>query len=310
MEHEHAVDLVRTLAERQHGVVARRQLLAAGVDAERVRRWREGGRLVDLRRGVYALGHGLLPLEGRWMAAVLACGSKAVLSHRSAAALWDLRPPGGVAIDVTVGADGRRRTLDGVRVHRSATAGEAFAVVERGIPVTTVAWTLLDLAAVVPRHVLRRAVEESDRRELLDMGAITAVFERSPRRAGSTALRAVLADMGRHGITRTRSDVEAGFLQLCLDHGLPRPEVNRYANGVERDFRWPDPHRLVVEVDGWAHHRGRTAFEADRARDRRAVADGWRVARFTASEVQRDPRAVAAEVAGLLGLDQRHVRGA
>lgn len=304
MEHEHAVGLVRALAERQHGVVARRQLLAAGVDAERVRRWREGGRLVDLRRGVYALGHGLLAVEGRWMAAVLACGPGVVLSHRSAAALWGLRAPGAAAIDVSVPADGPRGGA-GIRTHRTQVALPAFATTERGIPVTTVAWTLLDLAAVVRGHVLRRAVEEADRRELLDVRAIDRAFAASPRRAGSKALRAVLADMGLHGVTRTRSDVEAAFLQLCLDRGLPRPEVNRYDNGVEVDFRWPDQ-RLVVEVDGWAYHRGRAAFVADRARDRRALAAGWRVARFAATEVLRSPGAVVVELGQLL--DQRHVR--
>lgn len=305
MEHEDAVGLVRALAERQHGVVARRQLIAAGMDAERIRRWREGGRLVGQRRGVYSLGHALLTLEGRWMAAVLACGPVALLSHGSGAALWGLRPPGGTAIDVTIRSGGRRTPGQGVRIHRSVVAGEAFGTVERGIPVTSVAWTLLDLAAAVRPHVLRRAVEEADRRELLDVRAIDRALIASPRRAGSTALRAILADMARHGITRTRSDVEAKLLQICLDHDLPRPQVNHYDNGVEVDFRWPR-HRLVVEVDGWAYHRGRAAFATDRARDRRALASGWRVARFTAVEVLREPRSVARELGRLL--DRRRLR--
>lgn len=305
MEHEDAVGLVRRLAEQQHGVVARRQLVAAGVDVERIRRWREGGRLVGQRRGVYSLGHGLLTIEGRWMAAVLACGEGALLSHAGAAALWGLRPPGGAAIDVTLRSGGRRAPDQGLRIHRSVIAGEAFGTVERGIPVTTVAWTLLDLAAVVRPHVLRRAVEAAERLEVLDVRAIDRALAASPRRAGATALRAVLADMARHGITRTRSDVEAAFLQVCLDHDLPRPQVNRYDNGIEVDFRWP-AHRLVVEVDGWAYHRGRAAFAADRARDRRALAAGWRVARFTAAEVVRAPRAVADELGRLL--DQRRAR--
>jgi very-short-patch-repair endonuclease len=305
MEHKDAVGLVRGLAEAQHGVVARRQLLAAGLDAERIRRWREGGRLVGLRRGVYALGHGLLTVEGRWMAAVLACGDGALLSHGSAAALWGLRPSGGAAIHVTVAADGCRRPEEGIRVHRSALAAEAFATTERGVPVTTVAWTLLDFAAVARAPVLRRAVEEADRRELLDVDAVACAMSASPRRAGSAALRRVLDDMAAHGITRTRSDVEAAFLELCLDHQLPRPEVNRYDNGVEVDFRWP-AHRLIVEVDGWAYHRGRIAFSADRARDRRALAAGWRVARFTALEVLRAPRTVVGELGRLL--DQRRAR--
>lgn len=234
------------------------------------------------------------------MAAVLACGDGAVLSHRSAAALWGIRPPGGRAIDVTVGPDGPRPGgHDGIRPRRSELVARAFATVERGIPVTTLAWTLVDLAAVVRPHQLRRAVEEADRLELFDLVAVDRALGVAMGRRGTRALIAILCDMAERGVTRTRSDVEAAFLQLCLDHGIPRPEVNRVRDGVEHDFRWPR-RRLVVEVDGWAYHRGRAAFAADRARDRRALAAGWRVARFTASEVLRTPAAVADEVSRLL----------
>jgi very-short-patch-repair endonuclease len=299
MEPRDAVDLLRALAEQQHGVVARHQLLAAGIRRERIASWRRSGRLVVQRRGVYSLGHGLLTQEARWLAAVLACGEGAVLSHRSAAALWGLRPPGGGAIDVTVGGDGGRRPGEDIRAFRSAIAGARFATTERGIPVTTVAWTLVDLAAVVRPHQLRRAVEEADRLELFDLVAVDRALGAAKGRRGSRALIALLADMAERGVTRTRSDVEAAFLQLCIDQGIPRPEVNRVRDGVEHDFRWPD-RRLVVEVDGWAYHRGQSAFAADRQRDRRALTAGWRVARFTASEVLRTPVAVADEVARML----------
>ena len=233
------------------------------------------------------------------MAAVLACGDGAVLGRRSAAALWGLRAPGGSAIEVTVPADGPRRPGEGIRTSRTSLAVPAFATVEQAIPVTTVAWTLLDLAAVTRRHELRRAVEEADRRELFDLVAVERALEAAPGRPGSPALVAVLADMGAYGVTRTRSDVEARFLQICVDHGLPRPEVNHSVADSEVDFRWPRE-RLVVEVDGWAFHRDRVSFAADRARDRRALVSGWRVARFTASEVQRTPKAIAAELRLLL----------
>lgn len=233
------------------------------------------------------------------MAAVLACGADAVLSHRSAAALWGLRSPGATAIDVTVPLGGPRGPSADLRLHRSSLAKSRFGTVERGIPVTTVAWTLLDLASVIARHRLRRAVEQADRLTLLDVRAVERAMAASPRRPGSPALRAVLEDMGIHGITHTRSDVEAAFLQACVDRGLPRPRVNMVVDGVEADFRWPR-HRLIVEVDGWAYHRGRAAFSADRARDRGALAAGWRVARFTASDVLQMPHAVAAEVERLL----------
>jgi very-short-patch-repair endonuclease len=300
MEHRDAVDVrVRALAEAQHGVVARRQLLALGLRPGRIRSWVGGGRLVRQRRGVYSLGHALLSLEGRWMAAVLACGDGAVLSHRSAAALWGLRPAGASMIDVTVAADGRRARGDGVRPHRSGIAAPTFATTRRGIPVTSVAWTLLDLAAAVRPHHLRRAVEAAEHLELFDLRDVRSALELDPGRPGSPALRAVLADMRDHGVTRTRSDVEAALLQICVEHDLPRPQVNHYDNGVEVDFRWPR-HRLVVEVDGWEFHRTRRSFAADRARDRRALSAGWRTARFTATEVQQTPAAVAAELRTLL----------
>jgi very-short-patch-repair endonuclease len=300
MGHQDAVGLrVRGLAEAQHGVVARRQLIEAGMGRERIRSWRRSGRLVLQHRGVYSLGHALLAVEGRWMAAVLACGDGAVLSHRSAASLWGLRSVGSPAIEVTVGANGPRAPGDGIAVTRSRFVVPGFATAHRGIPVTTVAWTLLDLGAVLRPHQLRRAVEQAERLELFDLRAVDSALAADPGRPGSPALRALLQDARAFGITMTRSEVEAALLQLCVDHGLPRPQVNHYENGTEVDFRWPGS-RLVVEVDGWAWHRSRAAFARDRARDRHALRDGWRTARFTAREVQADPGAVAAELALLL----------
>jgi very-short-patch-repair endonuclease len=168
-----------------------------------------------------------------------------------------------------------------------------------GIPVTSVAWTLLDLASVLRPHQLRRAVEESERLELFDLAAVQKALAADPARPGSPALLALLADMKDHGVTRTRSDVEALMLHLCIEHNLPRPQVNRYDNGCEVDFRWP-AERLIVEVDGWQFHRSRRAFITDRARDRAALQTGWRVARFPADEVQHSPEGVAIELRTLL----------
>lgn len=232
------------------------------------------------------------------MAAVLAGGPEALLSHRSGAALWGLRPFGPGVIEVTVPPDGPRLRSGAVRSCRSAIAA-GFASMVDGIPVTSVAWTLLDLAASVRPHELRRAVEESDRLELFDLRAVHEALAADPGRPGSPALLALLADMEDHDVSRTRSDVEAALLQLCLDHGLPRPQVNHYDNGREADFRWPE-HRLIVEVDGWRFHRSRRAFVTDRARDRAALKTGWRVARFPAVEVLRDQETVAEELAQLL----------
>lgn len=299
MEPKCTADTVRTLADEQHGVVARRQLLELGMGPGQIKSWARRGRLVRLRPAVYALGHGVLTQHGRWMAAVLACGEGALLSHRSAAALWGLRPPGGSLIETTTGVSGVRAREDGLRLHRSTIAVPRFATVHEGVPVTTVAWTLLDLAAVVRAPQLRRAVEVAEQLELFDLTQVNAALAVDPGRPGSRKLLTLLDDLRDHGVTRTRSEVEALLLQLCIDHGFPRPEVNRYDNGREVDFRWPR-HRLIVEVDGWRYHRSRRAFATDRARDRAALTSGWRVARFPATEVLRDPGRVAAEIHALL----------
>jgi hypothetical protein len=279
-------------------VVARRQLVDLGITEERLRTWVRHGRLVSRHRGVYTVGHRLLSQRGRWMAAVLAGGADALLSHRSAAALWGIRPPGAHAIEITVPPGGARLSGRAVRSHRSAIVSQ-FASVVDGIPVTSVAFTLLDLAAVLRPHQLRRAVEASERLELFDLREVETALAADPGRPGSPALLALLADMKDHGVTRTRSEVEALFLQLCVDHDLPRPQVNLYDNGREVDFRWAQQ-RLIVEVDGWQFHRSHRAFVTDRARDRAALKTGWRVARFPAIEIQRTPGAVAAELEALV----------
>jgi hypothetical protein len=219
-----------------------------------------------------------------------------VLSHRSAAAGWGLLAGGGTAWDVTVPSD--RRPDAPVRIYRHRLAGDEVTELD-GIPITTVARTLLDLAPVVPEHHLRRATEQAEQLGLFDRAALDDILEAHPRRAGRRRLLALLDDLHVHGVTRTRSDIEAAFLQLRLDHDLPRPQVNHTNNGLERDFRWPD-HRLVAEVDGWTYHRSRAAFTTDRHRDRAALTAGYRVARFTATEVLQAPAAIAAELAGLL----------
>jgi predicted transcriptional regulator of viral defense system len=287
---------VLRLAERQHGVVSRQQLLDLGVGPQAVRHRWATGRLVRVRRGVYALGHRALRPQGRWMAAVLACGPGAVLSHGSAARLWGIRPWSG-DVEVTIATD-RGRKVDDVIAHR-AEVSDWEVTTEDAIPVTTVARTLLDLAAVVPPHHLRRAVERAEQLELFDLRGVERVLAAHPRRKGRRRLVALLDDACRHDLATTRSDVEAAFLQLCLDDGLPRPIVNHINNGTEVDFRWPE-HRLVIEIDGWATHRTRKAFVDDRVRDRALVRDGERVVRFAAAEVLRARRGVAAEVRVLL----------
>jgi hypothetical protein len=246
------------LAARQYGVVTRAQLVAVGMSEEAIARRMRSGRLHRLHRGVYAVGHTALSQHGRWLAAVLACGDGALLSHRSAAALWGLRPTSATMIDVTVPPGNGHRTKDHLRVHRRTRTPE----VHCGIPVTSPYCTLADLAAAkIPRHQLARAAEIAERRGL-------AVFE--------------LDD-------RTRSPLEDAFLALCPEP----PVVNGKVEGLEVDFHWPDA-RLVVETDGHEHHGTRAAFERDRARDQRLVAAGWSVLRFTHRQVLGEPERVRA----------------
>lgn len=285
------------------GVVSRRELLARGISAGAIERAIATGRLFPRYRGVYAVGRPDLPLAGERRAAVLACGPGAVLSHRSAAGAWGLRPDGAASWEVTVRTSTRRSPSARIAVHRHRLADAEMTVLD-GLPITTVARTLLDLAAIVPPHHLRRAVERADQLDLFDLREVERVLAVHPRRAGRRRLIALLDDARRHDLAFTRSDPEAAMLQLCLDHGLPRPAVNRFAGGQEVDFRWPE-HRLIAEVDGWSTHRGRAAFARDRERDRRHVLGGWRVVRFPAADVDRRSTAVARELAALLGVPIR-----
>jgi very-short-patch-repair endonuclease len=282
-----------------HGVASRRELLAAGVGSRAIQTRTESGRYVRICPGVYAIGHADLTVAGRRRAIVLACGPAAVLSHRSAAAAWGLRPDGGTYWDVTVRHPSARAPDAPVRVFRHRTLRDDEVTTHDGIPVTTVARTLLDLAAVVPAHQLRRAVEAAEQQRLFDLRQVDRTLQAHPRRPGRPALADLLVDLREHGITKTRSDTEAHLLQLCVDHDLPRPQVNHTNNGKEVDFRWPD-HQLLVEVDGWTTHHTRTAFTTDRRRDRAALREGFRVARFTATEVDRNPTEVAEELRLLL----------
>lgn len=271
------------------------ELRAAGLGRGAVAHRLKNGRLFVKYRGVYAIGRPDLTVWGKRRAIVLACGAGALLSHRSAAGAWGLRPDGGRLWDVNVPA--KRRTRAPVRLQRSTVpAGERTEL--EGIPITSVPRTLLDLSSVIERHQLRRAVERAVELEVFDLVALQRVMAAHPRRPGTPALGALLADLAAHGETRTRSDLEALFLQICLDHGLPRPHINRRAGGREIDATWPGSD-LLVEVDSWAHHRSRRAFTADRAKDRAALRTGRPTARFTGDELERDPAEIASELRAL-----------
>jgi hypothetical protein len=289
---------VAALATRQHGVVARAQLVALGLGPRAIGHRISCGRLQPLHRGVYAVGHRAVSRHGRWLAAVLACGDGAVLSHRSAAALWGLRPAERSCVEVTVTR--RLRGRRGIEVRELPLARDESATRD-GVPVTSVPRTLMDLAAVVTRPQLSRAAEQAEALRLADSLTLDALVARHTGRPGIRNLRAIAA----RGIepTLTRSELERRFLSIVETAGLPDPRPNaplQIAGGwIEVDCAWP-AHRVVVELDGHAHHSTRAAFERDRARDRALQAAGWRVVRVTWRQLHEDAGAVMADLALLL----------
>jgi very-short-patch-repair endonuclease len=298
MRHKSATDVaIAALANGQHGVVARRQLLALGLSHETIARRSRSGRLHLLHRGVYAVGHRVLTVEGRWMAAVLAGGDGAVLSHASAAAAWDLRPVGAGAIHITIPGDPGRKPRAGIRLHRSRTLTPDDTTTHRAIPITTPVRTIIDLASTLTGRPLEHALDRAEQQRLVDFADLAT-------RPLPRSLQAVLST---YHATVTRSELEERVLKLCADHGLPRPEVNTRIEGVEVDFVWRDA-RLIVEVDGYAYHRSPTTFESDRERDVILSVAGWQVLRFTWAQLTRRPAWVARAVSERLAHSRLHTQ--
>jgi very-short-patch-repair endonuclease len=227
------------------------------------------------------------------MAAVLAAGPGALLSHHPAAALWGLRPPSDQPIHVTVVA--RDVRSDEIRLHRVARLHRVDATRHHNIPVTSPARTLLDLAAVVSRRELERAVEEAQVQRRVSTHSLNEQFIRYPTHRGTAALREAI----RSDPALTRSEAERRTLELIRAARLPTPEVNARLSGYEVDFLWRD-HNLIVEVDGYAFHSSRGSFERDRRRYRALQAAGYVVLRITWRELAEQPEAVVAELAAAL----------
>jgi Transcriptional regulator, AbiEi antitoxin/Protein of unknown function (DUF559) len=277
------------LARRQWGVVTRAQLMDLGLRDRGIADWVRTGRLRRLYRGVYAVGHDRLRLEGRWLAAVMACGPGAALSHRDAAALWELRRSNSALIDVIVPSqNGRRRS--GIRIHRSSRLRRDEVTVRHGIPVTTVARTLLDLADVLDRQALKRAITEAEYLNRFDLAAINAVVKNNPGRRSAKLIAA--AGARQH---RTRSVLEQRFLGLLERHGVEEPESGIWIEGCETDFVWRAA-GLVVETDGVAAHGTREAVKRDRRRDRILWRAGFRTMRLTDEDLD-DEAAVLDDLA-------------
>jgi very-short-patch-repair endonuclease len=284
---------IGALAERQHGVVSRGQLLELGLNRGAIVHRLKLARLRPVHRGIYTIGHRLLTQDGRWMAAVLACGPGAVLGYRAAAALWGMR--GGTWVEVTVPSG--RLPRDGIQVHRAALP-EDERTTHRGIPTTTVPRTLLDLSAVVTKRHLRSALREAEHLRLSDPLSLHDLIARYPRRPGLKAIKALLAEAS-VGARIIRSELEERFQDFLVRRGLPLPQTNVVIEGYEVDCVWPGQ-RLIVELDGHASHSPTHAFELDRARDRRLEAAGWRVIRITWRQLEQEPDLVEADLRRLL----------
>jgi very-short-patch-repair endonuclease len=275
---------IARLAANQHGVVTSAQLTHTGLSRGRIADRVAAGRLHPIHRGVYAVGHRRLSNEGRGMAAVLACGEGAVLSHLSAAELWGIRrrsrrlsggggsggPP---ATHVTVPSTAGKRRQSGILLHRSSTLTAADCTRRDGIAATRPARTLADIRLLLSPAQFNAAVREAE-------------FLR-------------LSTGGEFDSDHARTELERRMLALCRRHRLPQPEVNVKLDRFDVDFLWRTQ-RLVVEVDGWESHRSRSAFEDDRARDARFAVLGYRVVRFTWRGVTGDGPGVAKTIRSLL----------
>jgi len=287
--------LIARIAARQHGVVSVGQLYGLKLGERAVRSRVDAGRLHRVHRGVYAVGHSALSPEGRWLAAVLAVGRgpnreagavldhwRAALSHRAAAALWDLLPATDRPVDVIVRGDGGRAKRAGIVAHRSLTLAQTDVILHRGIPVTTPVRTIYDL---------KRATSE---------GWVGAISPRLLRKAIRQANVLGLPISEESGRDRTRSDLEGDFLRLCRRHRLPTPEVNVRLGTYLVDFFWREQ-GLVVETDSYLYHRGRVAFQEDRDRDLALRHLGYEVLRLSERQINEGPERVAETLSAILG---------
>jgi very-short-patch-repair endonuclease len=270
------------VAANQHGVITTSQLLGAGVHSSGITKRINAGRLHRVHRSVYAVGHTRLSERGKWMAAVLACGEGAVLSHLSAAELWGIhrrvRRQSSAEISdvhVTVPKTSGVKKRRGIVVHRSSTLIARHCTLRDGIPVTTPARTLADVRPLLSPAQFAAAVREAEFRRLPIGGPIES--------------------------DRGRTELEALFTAVVRRHRLPCPEINATVDRYEVDFLWR-AERLIVEVDGWESHRSRSAFEDDRARDARLKLLGFDVLRFTWRQIEVDRAAVASTIRAVLRL--------
>jgi very-short-patch-repair endonuclease len=285
------------LAAKQHSVVGTWQLVDLGYSHRVIHARVARGQLHRKYRGVYAVGHARLTVRGKWMAAVLACGRDALLSHRAAAALWELRTAPTGPLDVTATS---RHNIPGIRCHYVRTIHPDDRAEIDCIPLTSLARTLLDQAVILSHQRMRTTLEAVERREILNFARLDALVARSNGHRGVGRLRAALNELHGHPLW-TQSQLEILFLELIRSAGLPEPQVNVFLLGELVDFYWPE-HKLVVEADGWGFHRSRRSFEENRLRDTKLQIAGIRVIRPTYKRIVHEPRALLADLTALLRL--------
>jgi len=283
---------VARIASGAHGVVTRAQLLDAGVTAKQIRRRVAAGGLIRVHPGVYRAGHRAPSTEASYLAAVLAAGDDAVVSGLAAAHLWELVKGAAPSPEV---ASLTERRIQGVRTHRCRFLNASDVAAVRGIPVTSVSRTLVDIAAALSAEALARACHEAGIRYGATPRMVEEQLRRRPTTPGGRKLRLIV-----HGDTRvTLSKLESRFLAVLAQDGLPLPVTNRPAGGRRVDCRWPE-HQLTVELDGYQFHNSRYSWELDRRREREARARGDEFRRYTYGDVTEDNRFMLRELRALL----------
>lgn len=257
MKDRGATRAIRALAERQHGIVARWQILELGFSEGLAQGRTAGGMLIPVFHGAFTLGRRRLDREGRWMAAVLASGPQAVLSHGSAMELWGMRGSNG-PIEVLRRSGGAWRRHPEIRVHQTRSLPLEQVTKERGIPVTTVERALLDMASRLSTKQQERALVAADRSGRVNWPALQRLVARGRGRQGIGGLRRVAMEVDPRAVD-ARSELEVDFLALCREAAIPVPEINVFVGPHLVDFLWP-AQKVVVETDGYAYHRDRLCF--------------------------------------------------
>ena len=278
-------------AAEQYGVVSASQLLELGLPRTAIQVRVRNGRLHLVHRGVYAVGHAALSLDGRFMAATLACGPSSALGYRAGAAHWEFMAWDDTRLVEVVVAGSAGRSRPGLRIHRTRALDPRDVIRHRGIWVTTPARTLLDLADVLTDKGLRRAVRQAQVLRLTNVRLIADVLTRADGRRGARRLAALIAD----GPAPTRSELEDLVLGVILRAGLRRPQINARLGSFYPDLRWPEQ-RLTVECDGAVWHDGKLAREDDAERQARLEADGERVVRVTWQQALKHPEQTVARL--------------